>query len=187
MTALLAMAALTGAAAANAERLTIRRAVLRGVDFSKKHLRSIDVLDVRFENCNFSNADICEASICRTQFIGCKMVGAAIAQAWIKDTAFSNCTADYINFRFTQFNKVCFKDCRLQTADFQSAKLEKTILTGSDLRKAQMSGVSLAGIDFRSCDIDGIGARPENLRGAIILPEQAQTAAKVIGMIIKDD
>jgi len=54
------------------------------------------------------------------------------------------------------------------------------------MKQIQLSGVKLNSVDFSTCDIEGIGARVEDLQGAIISNVQAIEFAGLLGLKIKD-
>lgn len=148
-------------------------------------LPSLELEDVLFEGCDLSNAVFSDAILLRVAFQNCRMTGIDLSGAVMKDTRFRSSVLPYANLRFTRFERASFVECNCSESDFGEASLGKMQFMGTDLRKAQMSGTSLKGIDFTTCNIDGLGSRPEDLRGAIFSPEQAITAAKIIGVEIR--
>jgi uncharacterized protein YjbI with pentapeptide repeats len=168
-----------------AQRATFRNMAFKNARFNGASLCGADIGDIRFENCDLSNLDLNGAMIYRAVFTGCRITGVDLSSSRLRNIVFENCGGKYANFRFAHIENAVFKNCSMQGTEFQSAAIIKTVFNGDDLRQAQMSGVPLSGIDLSSCEIDGLGTRPEDLRGAIISPEQAVTAAKIIGMTIK--
>jgi len=122
----------------------------------------------------------------RVCFRRCKLVGINMTGASIRDTVFTGCSAKYAGFRFATFERAAFEDSNCSSADFEGASFSKMKFSGTDLRQAQMSGAALSGIDLRTCDIDGLGARTNDLKGVVVLPEQAVVVAKLLGVIIKE-
>lgn len=167
-----------------AKCLNIERALIRGVKFEAQ-LRAAEFEDVVFENCDLSNVDLSDAILLRVSFINCRMTGINFSGAALKSLTFENDISDYANFHFARIEKALFSGCNCKAADFAEVIFTKVQFSDTNLTKAQMSGSSLCGIDFTSCDINGLGARPENLRGAVLSSEQAVTAAQIIGVIIR--
>ena len=167
-----------------ARRLSITRARLRNVRFGAA-LPAAELEDVIFDSCDLSNVDFSDAILLRTVFMNCRMTGVNFGGAVLRDTALENSMAEYANFRFARLDRVSFTGCGCANADFGEASFDRVRLERTDLRQAQMSGTCLTDIDFTSCEIDGLGARPENLRGAIFSADQAVTAAKIIGITIR--
>ena len=172
--------------AVKAARVTFQQMRFKNVVFTKSDLSAADIEDVIFENCDLSNLLLTGAVIRRTEFLSCKLLGADFSNASFKNVRFCTCAAKYISFRFAVLDRVMFDECGLGLADFVEAHFSSTKFQKADLRQAQMSGVPLDGIDLSSCDIDGLGARAEDLRGAVFSFEQAIVAAKIIGIVIKD-
>lgn len=167
-----------------ANRLNIERAKICGIRFAMP-LHAAEFEDVAFENCDLSNVDLSDSILLRVSFSNCRMTGVNFSGAAFKNAIFENSMLCYADFHFSRFEKAVFSHCNCKESDFAQANLSKFQFRDTDLQKAQMSGTPLSGIDFTSCDINGLGARPENLRGAVFSPEQAVTAAKVLGIIIR--
>lgn len=167
-----------------ARRLSITRAKLQSVRFEAA-LPAAEFEDVIFEGCDLSNVNFSDAILLRTAFINCRMTGINFGGAVLRNTVLKSVMASYANFHFARFDRAAFTECNCANTDFGEASLSRVQFVRTDLRQSQMSGTSLADIDFTSCDIDGLGARPEDLRGAIFSAEQSITAAKIIGVIIR--
>lgn len=167
-----------------ARRLSITRAKLQNVRFEAA-LPAAEFEDVLFEGCDLSNIDFSDAILLRVAFIDCRMTGVIFSGAVWKDTVLERSMAGYANFHFARLDRAAFAECSCANADFGDVSFGRVQFMKTDLRQAQMSGTSLAGIDLTSCDIDGLGARPENLQGAVFSAEQAITAAKILGVIIR--
>jgi uncharacterized protein YjbI with pentapeptide repeats len=167
-----------------ARRLNINFSVLRGVRFEGV-LPAAQLDDVLFDGCDFSNADFSDTMLLRVEFKNCRMTGVNFSGAVLKDIKLEDCSAKYANFHFSRFERVVFSSCNCSDADFGEAAFNMVKFEQSILVQAQMSGTSLSGIDLTSCEIDGLGARPQDLRGVVLTSNQAVTAAKIIGAIIK--
>jgi uncharacterized protein YjbI with pentapeptide repeats len=165
-------------------RLNIARAKFLSVRFEAT-LPATEFEDVIFEGCDLSNVNFSDAILLRTAFINCRMTGVNFSGAVLKDTDMENSMVKYANFHFARFDRAAFTECNCTNTDFGEATFGRMKFVQTDLRQSQMSGTSLADIDFTSCDIDGLGARPEDLRGVILSADQAITAAKIIGVIIR--
>ena len=82
--------------------------------------------------------------------------------------------------------KTAIEESSFSASDFQNSELAEMRLVNSDFRQCQMSGTKMKGLDWSSCDIEGLGARLEDLEGAIISPLQAVSLAKLFGLVIKE-
>lgn len=164
--------------------LNITGARLRNVRFEAA-LNAAEFEDVIFDCCDFSNVDFQDSILGRTLFQNCKMTGVSFSGATLKDTRLEGDILHYANFHFGRLERVAFTGCNCMNADFAEASLKNVCFTDTDLRRAQMSGTSLSGIDFTTSEIEGLGARPEDLKGSILSPGQAITAAKIMGITIR--
>ena len=162
-----------------AERIRGLRDIMNISEEEMAEITGVDIEDYR--NYESGNNDFTFTFLlkCAQRF------GIDISSSRIRNVVFEECGGRYANFRFARIEKTAFKNCALQGADFGSAEISKVVFSGADLREVQMSGVPLCGIDFSSCEIDGLSARPEDLRGAVINPDQAIIAAKILGIKIK--
>jgi uncharacterized protein YjbI with pentapeptide repeats len=167
------------------ERATFRRILFKNAVLSGTLLANADIGDVRFENCDLSNLVLAGATVFRAEFLRCRLTGLDLSAARLRNVVFKESGGQYVNFRFSRIEKTTFVNCTLQGVDFQSATISKSDFKSSDLTRAQLSGVPLNGIDLSDCAIDGLCARPEDLRGAVIAPEQAMVAAQILGITIK--
>lgn len=170
--------------AGEARRVSLTRAVLRGVRLQAA-LPAAELEDVVFDGCDLSGADFSDAILLRTAFRNCRLTGANFGGAALRDVTFEACAAEYVNFRFTRWERAACSGCRCAKADFSESAFSDVRFARTDLRQAQMSGTSLAGMDLTNCNVDGLGARPQDLRGVLFTPEQAVTAAGIIGVRIR--
>lgn len=166
------------------QSLIISRTVFRGVHF-KAALPSAEFEDVLFDGCDLSNMNLSDSNLQRVVFINCRMVGTDFSGSILKDIVFENSLLKYSNFRFTRFTHAAFRQCSCANSDFQKSAFKNLEFCDTDLRLSQMSGTSLENINLTTCEIDGLGVRPEDLRGAVFSPDQAVTAAKIIGIVIQ--
>ena len=173
-----------GVLSGKAQHVSLTRVKLQGMRFDAA-LPSLELEDVLFEGCDLSNAVFSDSFLLRVAFLNCRMIGVDLSGATLRDTEFNHNVLQYANFRFSRLKRALFDGCNCSEADFSGMSLEKIQFLQTDLRKVQMSGTPLANIDFTSCEIDGLGARPEDLRGAVFSPEQAITAAKILGVEIR--
>lgn len=169
-----------------ARHVNMSQVVFHGARFVAA-LPATEMEDVLFDACDLSNVDLSDAILERVCFTNCRMTGIRLSGASLRDTAFNGCVLKYADFRFSRLRKTVFQQCDCSHGDFHEAELPHSGLhfIQTDLCQAQMSGVPLADLDLTTCDINGLGARPEDLRGAVLSPEQAVTVAKIVGVIIK--
>ena len=103
----------------------------------------------------------------------------------MRNVAFIECNGQYANFRFTDCKQVIFSECNLRSSDFQESQLIKVEFKNTNITQIQMYGTRLKGIDLSSCELDGLGARIEDVKGAIVTPAQAISLAGLMGIVIK--
>jgi len=169
----------------SADHISLERSVFEGCTFRNVSFRGIDMKDVRFTDCNLSNVDFGRAIIHKTVFSGCNLTGIDLREATFRSVVFENCIARYSFFRSSDFDRAAFRSCRLENADFQQTGLTRMFFSMSNLTQIQLSGTPLKGIDLCTCNIDGLGARMEDLTGAVVSPAQAVELAKMMGVIVK--
>jgi uncharacterized protein YjbI with pentapeptide repeats len=155
------------------------------VNLSATHLREPQILDVRFQHCNFANAEWPNALLQRVEVLDCRLTGFTLVEGKLRDVRFKDCHAELAKFRFMSFNAVRFDHCLLVEADFHHADLSGVVFAGCDLRNAEMSGAKLAGADLRGCLIDGLRVGLAELRGAIVDPAQAIAIVRNFGLTVE--
>tara|TARA_B100000965_G_scaffold345281_1_gene315967 strand:+ start:105 stop:761 length:657 start_codon:yes stop_codon:yes gene_type:complete len=168
-----------------ARHVSFNGVVFKNVNFKELELSSLDLTDVRFEDCDLSNVNFSGAIIHRVEFINCKLMGINLSDAALQNIRIDKCNGRFAFMRFSQLKKVIIEESILESSDFQNSKFNKVELVNCNFRLSQMSGTSLAGIDLSSCNVEGLGIRIEDVKGAIISPLQAVDFAKLLGMEIK--
>ena len=168
-----------------ADAVTFNEVIFKNSAFIGSSLNYAELTDVRFEHCDLSNVDFRNSIIHRVEFINCKVMGINLSESTLRNVRFNQCSGDYGFFSFADCKAVKFQDCELCYSDFQDCNFNKVGFYNTDLTQCQMSGTKLKDIDFTSCNVDGIGARIDNLRGAIFSPVQAVSLSKLMGIIIR--
>jgi len=170
----------------NAEKVSFKQVLFRNVDFKRTAFARVEFEDVRFENCDLSNMELGGAIIHRVEFDNCKMVGLKLSGAAIHNTAMDKCNCKYSNLRFSFCKRFEARDSILDSSDFQGSEMVDVRYEDTSMRHCQMSGTSLCGIDISTCAIEGIGIRMEDMKGAVVSPEQAVMFAAMMGLSVKD-
>ena len=85
----------------------------------------------------------------------------------------------------SRLKAVLFDGCSLQESDCSEWRWKETAFSDCDLRKSQLLHTSLNGMDLRSCELDGFRLAPQDLKGAIVTPEQAMMLAGFLGVVIR--
>ena len=168
-----------------ADHVSFKKVLFKNVTFNKVSFRYMDLIDVRFENCDLSNMDLSESVLHKVEMVNCKMVGTNMSESALRNVLVENCNGSYALFRYLDCKQVNFMNSILCSADFYKAKFSKVEFNDSNLQQAGMSGAKLKGIDLSSCKSDGLGIAVDDLDGCIVSPEQAISFSKLLGLIIK--
>ena len=168
-----------------AEHVSLNGMIFRNVTFTAAAFEFLDLIDVRFENCDLSNANLSSSIFHRVEMINCKLLGINLSESTLQNVSFDNCNCRYSSFRFLRCKQVNFKNCLLQNADFEESHFDKVAFSNCNLEGAEMAGTKLKDIDFRDSEIEGIGVRIEDLYGAIVSPMQAVSLSRLLGIIVK--
>jgi len=169
----------------DAEYVRITGSLFRNVEMNEVVLNSLDLVDVRFVNCDLSGCRFTKARFDRVEFINCKLMGTIFSDSIFKDVRIETCKGEFAVFGFTEIRNSLFKDSSFVNGNFQSAKLTRTYFDNCELQSVQMSGAKLKGIDFRTSNIESIGIHAEDLAGAIVSPAQAVDFARLLGLVVK--
>jgi len=168
-----------------ADHVSFNKVIFKNVIFNNVLFKYLDLVDVRFENCDLSNMDLSESVLHKVEMVNCKMVGTNMSESALRNVLFDNCNGSYALFRFLDCKQVNFNNSALCNADFYKAKLLKVGFNESNLQQTGMSGAKLKGIDLSSCKIDGLGVAVDDLSGCIVSPEQVISFSNLLGLIIK--
>ncbi|MDF2882300.1 MAG: hypothetical protein K0R54_2857 [Clostridiaceae bacterium] len=159
--------------------------LFRNVVFSNVSLQNVELTDVIFENCDLSNLDFRGSAVYRTEFKGCKLVGTNFSETTLRNVIFQECSGKYSLFRFTDCKQVIFNNSEIPSSDFGESKFLKVEFKNTYMIQCQMCGTKLKGIDFSSCQIDGMGAKAEDVYGAVVSIDQAASLSALLGLVIK--
>lgn len=89
-----------------AECLTFKQTIFQKVLFNETVWRHIDLMNVRFEDCDLANVDFSEGILHRVEFINCKLVGMNLSQATLRDVTFEDCSGRYASMSFANCKRV---------------------------------------------------------------------------------
>ena len=124
-------------------------------------LDKLGLRDVILQKCDLSAARISEGSCIRVRFAQTRITGTDLSVSIIKDVTFEDCKLDMANFRSAKLTRVLFKNCTLKETDFQSATLSHVTFQDCILEKTVFDHVDLKDVDVRSSqlfDIRGWGS-----------------------------
>lgn len=160
---------------ANADLAHLRlvRGVVRAVQFTSTRLRGCTLVDVQFDDCEFSGADFHDASLTRVAFRNCRMVGVGYSEAELGHVRFNDCKLDDANFRFARLDHVWADSSSLREADAYEASLVAVRFDVCDLTRVDLAKATIDGLDLRGSTID-------ELRGAALLRDVRIGADQVV-------
>ncbi|MDR7072436.1 pentapeptide repeat-containing protein [Fictibacillus barbaricus] len=172
---------------ANAKNVRFSEVYVKGVNFEQTQLPFSTWIDVIFEKCDLSNVKLNGARFNRVEFRECKMAGTDFDDSVMHDVQFIDCQAPYSLFNLTELRDVKFDHCLLKEANFIESTLENVQLGNSTIQEVQFSDTALKNVDLSSCQFTFIHVKEDDLRGAIISPEQAITLIEVFGLEVNHD
>jgi uncharacterized protein YjbI with pentapeptide repeats len=170
-----------------AEFVTFEATHFKQVMMQRAQLRSLRLVDVRFEACDLSESEWERISSSRIELLGCRLIGLQASDGRVEDAFIKGCNAAHAQFWSTLFKRVRFESCNLSEANFEGADLAGVIFDKCDLRGAKMADAKLAGADLRSSNIEGARAGIKELQGAIVNREQAISIARMLGVDVRMD
>lgn len=160
---------------------------VKNVVFEETHLPYSSWMDVIFEKCDLSNVDFSGAKFIRVEFKDCKMRGANFDNVVMRDVSWMNCQAPYSRFSLTEMKDVRFDNCLLTGSNFLDASVDNLQLGATTIEDVQFTGTSLKNVDLSECQYTYIHVQEDDLRGAIVSPEQAISLIEVFGVKVKYD
>lgn len=111
-----------------------------------------------------------------------------MSESTLYQLLFSGCKAQYINLSQGKFRYVCFDDDDLRSGGLDSCKLEQVEFVKCNLMEAEFHRTPLSGINFTDSNITNlrVTALVENeLRGAVVSPQQALELAYLLGIVVR--
>ena len=166
--------------------IEFKNCVFHGCQFSQCCLDNLSLTDVLLENCSFSACHLQDLAACRVTLRGCKLMGVGMTHSLLRDVSFLGCNLRYAAMGGSRLKAVLFDGCSLQESDCSEWRWKDTAFSDCDLRKAQLLHTSLNGMDLRSCELDSFRLAPQDLKGAIVTPEQAMMLAGFLGVVIRE-
>jgi uncharacterized protein YjbI with pentapeptide repeats len=168
----------------------VLRSLLVDVSLGGSRLRSLTLTDVIVRDCDWSNVDVTGARLNRVVFERCRMTGVTFSEIEAQEVVFRGCALNLAMFRAARMFHVEFVDCRLLDADFYSAEIRFTRLSGCSLERAELEQTRLASVDLRGSVLDDLRGDLRALRGATIdtvqLAGLSMLIAAQLGITVED-
>ena len=168
-----------------ADDVLFERVQLKRVLLSRTRLHGSQLLDVRFDVCDFTGAEWEKPHLSRIVAVGCRMLGTKLFEAKIDNALLKDCNAAYAVFWSAMFQATRFEHCTFREASFQGADLSGVVFDGCDLTGADFRETKLVGTDLRGSKLDGLRVGIKELQGAIIDATQAVHLVTLLGITVK--
>lgn len=163
---------------------------LERVDLSGSRLRAGGFVDAVLEGVDFSNLRADGAELVRVEIRNSRLTGIEWHEGLLRDVLFEGCRLDLASFRFSTFERVAFRDCRLDEADLYAVEAKSLVLESTSLVRAKLSQARLAAAELRGCELAEISG-VEGLRGAAMTwPDIVQLTgefAAAVGVSVLDE
>jgi len=153
----------------------LRGLELRSVHWSESRLERVDMsgsrvhaggfADAVLEGVDFSNIRADGAELVRVEIRNSRLTGIEWHEGLLRDVLFDGCRLDLASFRFSTFERVAFRDCRLDEADLYAVEAKSLVLESTSLVRAKLSQARLAAAEVRGCELAEISG-VDGLRGA---------------------
>ncbi|SFD67971.1 Pentapeptide repeat-containing protein [Lentibacillus persicus] len=169
----------------HAEGVNFEQLYFNDVTFTETELPTSQWIDVIFDNCDLSGIQLNSARFSRVEFRNCKLAGTDFDRAIMHDVTLTDCQAPYVLCNLTELRDVQFDNCLLKGANFIDGWQNNLQLGTSDIEDVQFTGTSLENVDLSRCLFNHIHIDEQNLRGAVIAPEQAAGFIEVFGVKVK--
>lgn len=170
----------------DAYQLDVRQCVLTRITLRESKCIKGSFWDCTFDHCDFSNVDFSECRFHQCRFQNCKLVGSNLAEASLYRTQLVDCHCAYANFSYAKIKYVDMQTCNLQESDWNQVKPQAWTMEHCTLTRTSFFHTPLKGMDLRTCELRGIRVAMEDLKGAIISPEQAIDLIAYLGVEVKD-
>ncbi len=138
--------------------------------------------DTTLETCDLRNTALMDLQASRVVIRDCQLLGVDVSGATLRDLVCINCQIRLGRAFGAKFERCWFENCDLREAEFEESRFERVSFRGCDLRQARLLRSPLRHVDFRGSRVEGIAVGPEELRGAVITPDQADVFAAAMGL-----
>ncbi|RNC80586.1 MAG: pentapeptide repeat-containing protein [Phycisphaera sp.] len=138
--------------------------------------------DATLETCDLRNSALMDLRASRVVLRDCQLLGVDVSGATLRDLVCINCQIKLGRAFGVKFERCWFENCDLRETEFEESRFERIAFRGCDLRQARLLRSPLRHVDFRGSRVEGIAVGPEELLGAVITPDQADTFAAAMGL-----
>lgn len=170
-----------------ADDILFEQVIGRRLGFNQAQVSLAQLLDARFDACDFAGSEWAKAHMLRVEWIGCRLMGTRILEAQIEDVLFQKCNGDLARFWSSACKGVWFDQCTLREASFEGCDLSGAIFRRCDLSNADFRGAKLGGADLRGSTIAGMQVGIKELQGAIVDPAQAVQIVGLLGITVAQE
>ena len=165
------------------ERLRTGESDIDGMLFTDAPPEGADFSGIDFSRCYFRGSfwQRCTLS-------GCRMTGVRLNNARLRQVTLKDCTARYAGLDQAVLNRVTFTGCDFQEASLRGCKLKEITAAECNFLLINFYQTPLAGVDFTTSEIGGwtLSESAEELRGAVVTPQQAVELAERLGLVVRD-
>jgi len=172
---------------ADLSRVAFKSVKFTNVVFEGTSFYRGDFTHVVFEGCDLSNVDLSNAVFDKCTFKSCKLIGTNLSESGFSDVVFEGCNLQYANFRFTRHKNVAFYESKLTLMEMKNSNLSKCHFIKCEMDQMLFYGTPLRGIDLRGNTFVKMDLTLDDLRGAIITPDQGMSFLGLLGVEIKYD
>ncbi|GAB5496656.1 MAG: hypothetical protein Phyf2KO_17360 [Phycisphaerales bacterium] len=140
------------------------------------------VRDTTLDTCDLRNTVLMDLQASRVVLRDCQLLGVDVSGAALRDLVCINCQIKLGRGFGARFERCWFESCDLRETEFEESRFERVAFRGCDLRQARLLRSPLRQVDFRGSRVEGIAVGPDELRGAVITPDQAEIFAAAMGL-----
>ncbi len=121
-------------------------------NFSNTNLSEITFSDCSFKNCDFSLAKLEKTAFQNIEFTGCKLLGLFFetCNSLLYSAKFKGCILNLSSFYALDLKETIFSDCSMQKVDFTEANLTLSRFEKCDLAGAIFRDTNVEKVDFKT-------------------------------------
>lgn len=138
------------------------------VTFSGGRLRRARFNDVWVRGGRIVGTDIAESVWLDSALVSSALSGMEAYGSQFRRVSFVRCKLDSVNLRAAMLDEVVFEGCHLADVDFGQATLSRVRFPGTELRGLRLPHVTLNQVDFRGATTLDIADGYDSLRNAVI-------------------
>ncbi|HEU5102790.1 MAG TPA: pentapeptide repeat-containing protein [Roseiflexaceae bacterium] len=170
-----------------ADDVLFEQVVCTRVSFNQGQLTLAQLFDARLDSCDLAGAEWSKAHLRRVELGACRLVGLRLSDSSLDEVLITRSNAELARFWSCAFKAARFDHCVLREASFDGSDLSGVVFRDCDLGGADLRNTKLKGADLRGSTLTGVRVGIKELQGAIVTANQAIQLVGLLGVTVREE